>query len=226
MTDYRAVVDHVGYWRGTIHRWSTSYSFTGSGTAPNTAACSTLLLADDKMCYTPTTSLNGGTYECRIYAASGGVPIASYTRFDWTIPGDWIAFNGSGWGATHTVANATQMECALLVEWAAGVSSTGKPVNFRKWYHAVKASVAPGEGLGDILTADITTLTTQAEAVATCLAPTYGLVMGNARRLAGTSPVVSSFYVNHQMPKGRKRKLVVLGGSGIGLSPSDPVIIE
>lgn len=213
MANYRAVVDHVGYWRGTIHKWSTSYEFTGSGTTPNTAACTALATADSNMCYSSVSGGNGGICEVRFYNSSGGVPIVTETFFDYAVPGDWIKYL-SGAYASKTVSPEAALETALLVEWPAGLSSTGKPVYFRKWFHAVKQSVnAEGDSSGDMVTADVTSLTTYAETLATCLASGYGLALGNARRLAGTSPQVSIYYSNHQMPKGRRRKTVSSGGT-------------
>jgi hypothetical protein len=65
----------------------------------------------------------------------------------------------------------------------------------------------------------ITTLETAAEALATSLASGYGLVLGNAGRLAGTSPVALNYYSNHQMPRGRRR--TTLSRSGTSFKVTD-----
>lgn len=207
MTDYRAIVRHVRYWRGTVHRWSTSYRFTGSLTAPlDPTAASTLLLADDKMCYSSSSgAVAGGTYACEIYAASGGTPLASYTRFDWETPASWIPYAATAWGS-RTPAQDAVAETAALVEWPAGLSRTGKPVKFRKFYHAVPDTSGPGSS-PDIPTATQATLAAQANNVSICLYSGYGIALGSAGRLPGT-PVVLPFYVTHQMPRGRRKKVV------------------
>lgn len=221
MTDYRAIVRHVRWWRGNIHRWSTSYEFTGSGTTPNTAACTTLATNESPLLYdTSTTGKQGGIYEVQFYLASGGTPVASETFFDYTVPTAWTGYNGAGWGATRTATPDPLGEVALGIRWQAGYSSTGKPVFFRKWYHSVPVSNVGG-GNPDIGSTVQTSLAAAALTLQTCLAPTYGLSMGNSRRLASTTPVVSPYYENHQMPRGRRRKGVVFGsGSGkVSISP-------
>nr|CRY96106.1 hypothetical protein [uncultured prokaryote] len=226
MTDYRFVVRHIGYWRGAPHTWTTSYGFTGSGGAtPDAAACSTLLSKDSAMCYSSSSgSVQGGAYECEVYASGGGVPIASYVAFDHTTPSSWVAYSASAW-ATKTTSAENIMEVALLVEWPAGVSRTGKAVKFRKWFHAVKASsVTPPAH--DVSTADVTALTTGAMTLQSCLSTTYNLSLGNSRTLVG-SPTVQPFYSNHQMPKGRRRKaLVTAGGRYTGPTVDVPGPIE
>jgi hypothetical protein len=204
MAQYRAIVEHVRHWRGGIHRWSTSYLMTGSLTAPlDATACQTLMLADNKMLYQKSSGVDGSAYKCSIYAASGGVPIASYTAFDWETPASWTPVVGSVWTAAATACDAVA-ETACLVEWPAGLSSTGKPVKFRKWYHQVPPSAAAG-GAVDILSAQVTALNTQANAISVCLYSGYGIALGTAGRLPGT-PVTSPFYGNHQMPRGRRKK--------------------
>lgn len=207
MPDYRAVVRHVGYWRGQIHRWSTSYSFTGSGSPLTTAAAQTLLTADDNMCY-GTATANGGTYQCEIYLASGGTPVATYTKFAYGTTGSWPGFASLGW-PSRTAVQEPVREAALLVTWPAGFSSTGKPVEFKKWYHAVPDTTLAASTAPDVSPTAVTQLTTFAQTLASCLAPTYGLVLGNSRRLAGFTPTVHPFYSSHQMPKGRRRKPLV-----------------
>ena len=206
MATYRAIVSHVRYWRGGIHRWSTSYQYTGSLTAPlDTAAATALLNADNKMLFgTGTTA--GGTYKCAIYSeATGGVPVATYTAFDWETPAAWQAGSASVWPTSANVVDPVA-ETALLVEWPAGLSRTGKPVNMRKWYHMVPVSTVTG-GTQQVSAAQITALQGQAQQLQTVLNPTYGLALGTAGRLPGT-PRVSPFYVTHQMPRGRRRNVV------------------
>lgn len=223
MTDYRAIVKHVRYWRGTIHRWSTSYSLTGNGTTPDVTACQTLLAADDDMCYGGSGSQIGGTYEASFYRASGGIPVATYTKFDYSVPLDWVVPRGAGW-VSHAALTEPSAETALLVTWPAGYSSTGKPVTFRKWWHMVPVTTAGAGSLPDIPTATITSLVSHAQTLATCLAPTYGLVFGNASRLAGLVPTVDAFYSNHQMPRGRRRSTARLLQNG-GIFQPNPIEI-
>jgi hypothetical protein len=200
------VVKHVRYWRGAIHKWSTSYQFRGSAAAPSAADCQTLLVNESPLCYQPSTGIWGGAYECVAYAASGGAPLSSYTHFDPDTPSSWIGYSASGWSSfTRTFESAA--EVSLQIEWPAGLSSTGKPVFFRKWLHAVPTSAAVTGGAVDIAAADVTALTAKAVLLTNCLASS-NLLLSTGARYAGT-PVVASYYANHQMPKGRRRKALV-----------------
>lgn len=202
---YRGVVRHVRYWRGQVHRWSTVYQFVGTPSSGLTATdAQTLLNADNKMLYSTGPS-RGGTYECALYnQSSGGVPIAVYTAFDWTAPSAWAVGSASAW-ATASAIPGDPAEAALLVEWPAGLSSSGKPVRLRKWYHMVPSVAALG-GTQDVGTTDFTALTTQANALVGVLA-SKGLVLGSSTgRFAGSAAIVDRYYANHQMQRGRRRR--------------------
>lgn len=205
MAIYRGVVRHVRYWRGQAHRWSTVYHFTGNSASFATADAQTLLGLDDKLCYGNSIAANGGTYQCQIYAqAVGGVPIASYTAFNWQTPGSWVAYSGAGWGSA-TGAQDAAAETALGVSWQGGLSKSGKPVFLRKWYHAVPVTAVSGNA-NQIAAASVTSLSTAATNVANAFG-SKGLSLCSASgRLAGTTPIVATYYQNHQMPRGRRRK--------------------
>lgn len=208
MAEYRGVVRHVKYWRGQLQRWSTVYPFYGSLTrAFSTADAMSLLTADDAMCYGQTAS-DGGTYECDLYnVATGGIPVVTYVRFDYASPSSWIEYSAAGWGSSRPTAYVVNVaEAALSVTWPAGLSKTGKPVKFRKWYHAVPESSVAGN-TADLTGAQVTALTNQATALQGVFS-SIGLSLGNARTSAGT-PTVNPFYENHQMPRGRRRKALV-----------------
>ncbi len=215
-TALKFTVRHVRYWRGAIHRWSTDYSYVGSSSlSPDAGLCSSLLNLDDHMCYAGG-STEGGTYECAVYdPRAGGTALAVYTRFAWDTPGDWIGYGGAAWTTTGLDFEAAAEPC-LLVEWPAGKSKTGKPVAFRKYYHAIPVSQAGSAGAHDVATADVTSLEAGAEALRSFLGA-QGWSLGTpAGRLAGTG-VVSPFYGSHQMPRGRRRKpLVTANGTYTG----------
>lgn len=214
---YRAVVRHVRYWRGKIHRWSTVYQYVGNPTATlDDTDCQEILQLDDAMCYGQS-AVDGGTYQCEIYNnASGGVPIANFTRFDWQTPGTWIKYGSGAWGPASADI-ASPAETALLVEWPCGLSKSGKPVSLRKWYHAVPTSGEPG-AQADVSAGDLVSLQAKASQLIGPLGA-KGLVLGSATgRLAG-DPVVKAFYGNHQMPRGRRKK-PAFKASLVSLSPS------
>ena len=207
---YRGVVRHVRYWRGQVHKWSTVYHFQGTPTSALVAAdAQTLLTADDKMCWGNSAAANGGSYECDLYNQStGGVPIATYVAFNWQSPATWIAYSGASWGTGLSGFDATA-ENALLVEWAAGLSKSGKPVKLRKWYHAIPQTGAVG-GAVQLGAANVSALQTAAANMVNVLGG-KGLTLGSpSNRFAGAA-TVSPYFSNHQMPRGRRRLTVKNG---------------
>jgi hypothetical protein len=82
-------------------------------------------------------------------------------------------------------------------------------VFFRKWFHAVPKATPASGGAIEVSAADVASLVTAGTTLANCLSSGYGLSMGSSRRLAVNPPTVSSFYENHQMPRGRRRKALV-----------------
>jgi hypothetical protein len=222
---YRAQVHHVSYWRGLVKRWSTVYDFDGVLSKPIDSAAATLVLtADDNMCYGSSSSKNGGTYSCAIYNnATGGTPIASVTRFDYTNPTVWITYAGGSWATAPGFAAGT-LEGALQVEWAAGLSKTGKPVYLRKWYHAIP-TIGPSAG-AQFATADVTKLTAAANGLVNVLG-SYGLILSSkSGRLAGAAKV-SAYAGAHQVVRGKRRKpLVTAAGRYTGPAIQLPVLAD
>jgi hypothetical protein len=133
----------------------------------------------------------------------------------------------SAWTAA-SAPPASPAEIALGVQWVAGLSRTGKPVYFRKWYHCVPVSDPVG-GSPDIAPTQVTALATAAQALVGVVA-SYGITMGSpSGRFAGVASV-SPMYENHQMPRGRRRKaLVTASGKYQGPSiniPEEPIAAD
>lgn len=200
---YRATVRHVRYWRGKVKRWSTTWHFEGTPSGPiDSTHAQTVLQRVDALCYSET-SQDGGTYECAIYdKAVGGIPVATYTAFDWTNPASWLPYSGGGWASGGAPFLAAP-EAALLISYPAGLSKSGKPVALRKWIHAVK-DTNPLGGAHDIGDADVASLGITAHSMIGILGD-IGLTLGSGTgRFAGT-PVIYPFYQNHQMVRGKRR---------------------
>lgn len=200
---YRAVVRHVRYWRGQVHRWSTVYTFAGTLTGPLTAALAqSFMILDDGMCYGGTTK-QGGTYECSLYnTATGGVPVATYTAFDWTAFASWVAHRGTFWTGTGFVTEP-QAEVAMQVQWPVGLSTSGKPVTLKKWYHAVPQTSALA-GAQDVPASSVTSLAVGAANIKAGLS-SVGLVLSTKGGTFAGTGAVEPYYKNHQMPRGRRR---------------------
>lgn len=204
MPNFAAVTRHVDYWRGVIHRWSCVYPYTGTASLSGTTAVDAIHAIEDDILYG-----TGGIFQVDLYdLAAKGSPVETKTYFDWSVPGDWINPNGGAWSVNNASDPETVREVAMKIDFPAGLSKSGKPVFFRKWYHAVPKSLA-ADGAVDIVTGDRSTLSSQADSFYSAL-DSHGLTFGNSGRIAPrTTPVVDGYYCNHQMPKGRKRKPLV-----------------
>lgn len=230
MTDYRIVTRHVRYWRGAVHRWSNVYPFTGTIASGNYAACIAAMHTAEQAInyYTGTPPITGGNYEIAMYnSATGGVPVDVVTYFDYTAPGSWIPYTATAWGTSSAYEQVA--EVALAVRWQGGLSRTGKPVYFRKWYHSVPSSTATGSAR-DVSTAAVLNI---GNALTTALNTVggFGAPMGRGGRLASSSPIVGIYYENHQMPRGRRRKALVsasgqYNGPAIHYPASPPVVVD
>ena len=218
MTEYRAVNRHVRYWRGNIHKWSTVYQFSGSvASADYPTLLGRLLDLENAVCYPAPGGGGGGIWEQALYnQSSGGIPVSVVSRFDPDTPGTWIPYSGSAWSSLTTALEGNA-EVALQVEWLAGLSSSGKPVRFRKWYHAVP-QLASGNTAPDVSSTNRTSIAGLIQSELSAIGG-LGAPLGNSSRLAGATPEVLAFYGNHQMPRGRRRKpLVTAGGRYTGPS--------
>lgn len=206
MTNYRVVVRHVRYWRGEIHKWSNSFSYTGSLSQPiGPGALDNVVTFVSRLCYRAPTPA-AGIWQAAIYNLdAGGTAIYTLNRFDPDVPGSWTPYDGSAWPSGLTSDFEANAEVALLVEFPGGQSKSGKPVSFKKWFHAVPAS-NPDAGAPQIPALTLSGLEATAGQLVGALG-SYGLVMGRGGRFAG-SPRVPAFYGNHQMPRGRRRKTI------------------
>lgn len=205
MSAWRIVVRHVGFWRGQVHRWSTVYPFAGSLSASNYASVISAMEAHDRgICYSASGGETGGVYEVAIYnSATGGTPVASQTFFDWTSPSTWYGYTNAGWNTVSGPAEGA-LETALQLEWPAGMSKSGKPVIFRKWYHAVPQA-SSNAGSAQVTAANQSSLATYSQNQI-AIVQGYGILLGNANRLAASLPRVLAYYGNHQMSRGRRKK--------------------
>nr|CRY96108.1 hypothetical protein [uncultured prokaryote] len=210
MANYRIQVEHARYWRGQPHRWSTVYHFNlAAARAPiDASACDAFAAAEKPLLYPGGTTSNGIS-SISIYGPSGGTPIAAKTYFDWHVPASWVnAGIGAAWtGASGPLATA---EVALVVKSPTQLSRTGKPVFLRKWYHGVPA-INDG-ATAEVTSSQITAITAAFVALGSSLTATYGLVYASPSGAVPGTPTVQPFFGNHQMPRGRKRKVVTIDG--------------
>lgn len=203
----RITIDHARYWRGAAHRWSTTYFLSGSTPSGGDFAtlAGQLVAMESEILYTAPTD-SGGFLEARGYGTGGGAPAYVDSYGELTTPSTWVAYSGSAWAAESEPQYENAAEVAMLLRIPlAGLSSTGKPVFGRKFYHSVPVSNSPGTADPDILSTTITAL--QAELALLNNGSLTGgrRVISNNGRLPSSNPVVEPFFGNHQMPRGRKR---------------------
>lgn len=218
MTVFRVVTRHVRFWKSEIHRWSNVYHFTGTGGGtPNASDLDAFNALEDALLYGPSAS-DGGTYAVDLYdQASGGMPIVSVSLFDPTDTGSWAGYGGAGWVGTG-MSFLGIAEPALLIDWSAGLSHTGKTVNLRKWYHSVPEPQGGDDG-NNVSSPNLAALTTAATALQHGFS-SYGLLMcSGSGRFAG-SATVQPYYGNHQMPRGRRRKALVSSAGKVSFPAS------
>lgn len=223
MSEYRIVVRHVRYWRGKIHKWSTVYPFTGTTSSSNyPAIIAAMHSMEQDVLYPGNTPGQGAIWEIALYnSASGGVPVAVQTYCDPATPSTWVDYAGAVWpDLTHILE--TVAEAAMQAYWLAGLSSSGKPVRFRKWYHSVPVSTALNGG-ADIATSTQNAIKNRLQSGMATISG-LGITLGRGTRLAGTTPVVLADYGNHQMPRGRKKKPVKVASNVVKLPPGILVV--
>lgn len=224
MANYRIQVEHARYWRGQPHRWSTVYHMNLAATrAPiDASACDAFAAAEKPVIY-PGAQQQNGISSVSIYGPAGGLPIASKVYFDWKTPASWVNTGvGSAWASTTAALEAAEV-CAVA-QWPTGLSKTGKPIYLRKWYHGAPSSVSGSAQ--DIAVAQQAQLVTALNALTASLSSTYGLIYASPTGAIPGTPTVRPFYGNHQMPRGRKLKLLDVNGKpyrGRAINPA-PVI--
>lgn len=218
MTDYRIVSRHVRYWRGNVHKWSTVWPFVGTISSTNySPAIDAIHEMEQAVCYPAPGGGGGGIWEVAMYdQSSGGVPVLVKSYFDPETPGTWVPYSGSAWSSLTTALEGNA-EVALQAEWLAGLSRTGKPVRFRKWFHAVP-QLASGNTSPDVNSGNRASLVSVMTSYLNSIGG-LGAPMGRGSRLAGTSGTVLAFYGNHQMPRGRRKAPMRISSSIVKLPP-------
>jgi len=195
MAPYRYQVVSVGWWRGKIKRWNTT--FTLPSTDDTTALRGKMLQAGYPNPGDVAGACSGGVASIAVYNSTGGQPISNTIYFDWETPSTWIPYTGEVWADVPegTTIDASGESAAVVIGNMAALSSTGKPVTTRKYLHAVPSRSAAVFTDPDISTAS------QAALVAL-------FTTGWMNNPAGTSPATVTcdpWYLNHQRVRGRKR---------------------
>lgn len=195
MAIYRYQCVQVGYWRGQIKRWNTTFH----GLANDLAAQLHGLL--QKSCYPNpgdvTGDCSGGQASITWYNASGGAPIGQIVYFDWQVPTEWIPFTGELWASVPegTPLDASGESAAVVVGTLPGLSSTGKPMTTRRYIHAIPSRTAAAFDDPDIDAATVAAF--KAAWLAGLMRPPGGILPNSVD--------LEPYYGNHQRVRGRRR---------------------
>lgn len=196
MPVYRYQTVCVGWWRGKIKRWNTTFHSSQSN-----SSTSFLHTAMNKVGYPnpgdTEGACSGGLASISVYALTGGAPVNQAIYFDWQTPSEWIPYTGEAWAAIPegTPLDASGESAAVIVGKMSALSSTGKPVTTRKYLHAI-----PSRSAADYADPDIDA-TTQAAIVA-AFSTTW---MANPEGVSPLSLECEPYYLNHQRVRGRRR---------------------
>lgn len=218
---YRYQVTCVGWWRGKIKRWNTTFHRTTATGIPS--LYSAMQAAGYPNPGDATGACAGGVASIARYASTGGAPLDQTVYFDWETPSTWIPYTGSAWSSvtTGTPIDASGESALVVVGNMAGLSSTGKPVTTRKYLHAIPSRTAADYADPDVSSA--------VQAAIEALFPTTYML--NPSGVAPTSVEVEPWYFNHQRVRGRRRTTsqvaaqsfsagVVAGAASGGASPA------
>lgn len=195
MPSYRYQVVSVGFWRGKIKRWSTTFHTTSTG---STASLYTTMQATGwPNPGDATGACSGGVASITVYESTGGAPIRVTEYFDWEDPSTWIPFGGQAWGSVDpdTPVDASGESALLVVGNMPGLSASGKPVTTRKYLHQIPNRTATDYADPDVSSAD------QA-----AIAGFFGrAIMCNPAGAQPDTVTVEPYYFNHQRVRGRRR---------------------
>lgn len=219
MATYRYQVVCVGWWRGKIKRWNTTFHYAQSSST--NVLYNHMLKAGWKQAGDVTGACSGGVASIAVYESTGGQPISNTVYFDWQTPSEWIPYTGTCWAAVDpdTPLDASGESAAVIIGHMPSLSASGKPVTTRKYLHAVPSRTAT-----DYMDPDIDA-TTQA-ALEAEFATSW---MRNPAGVAPSTVECSPYYLNHQRVRGRRRPASQVAGTafsagvvvGAGAAASD-----
>lgn len=197
MAMYRYQCVSVGFWRGKIKRWNTTFHVSSPGY--QTSLRNALQQASWPNPGDATGACSGGVASISTYNATGGAPIDVTTYFDWQTPSTWIPYTGTAWTGVDpsTPLDAAGESALVLVGKLPGLSRTGKPVSTRKFLHAVPSRTSADFTVPDIPPAAATAIA--------ALFPT--MFMASPSGVTPSTVTVEPWYGNHQRVRGRRKSV-------------------
>lgn len=212
-------IKHARYWRGVPHAWSTRYIISGptpdSTTFFNIAA--ELLQIERDILYGGSGGGTvGGFLETRTYTGQGGAPTNVVTYGQLATPSSWLTYNGAPWvGITGLDFVDAAEACFEVRTPLQGLSSRGKPVYLRKFFHSV--GQVQGDYSGNLPAAAVTQIAPHIAPWTNGSLPGGRVIISPSGRQSSGPPTVQPYLGNHQMPRGRKRRALATSSNASGL---------
>jgi len=188
-----SITKRAGF-RDSTQEWQNVYTYGSAGLNPSVAAADALIdevTTKEKVFHSSAVSFILG----RCWS-SGGTPAENEMISEKTL---------TGTGSTSTLT-AMDLERAVLVQWAAGTDSQGRPVKLRKWYH-VYGQIASIAIPNNILTNFTGFTNAQRDAIEAVVDPltrigtsVWGLIAPSGRERTGDGyPVAHKYLEHHQL---------------------------
>lgn len=219
-------IEKQGTWRGAVHTWMNRYVMSGvDPTSAQAASTISALKNIENALYPQVTAGTGvGFVKGTAYLSTGGAPLTTQGYNTTLAAATATGFSGPTGGYT-SLSFAGQLEnCLETRTLLTGLSSTGKPVYLRKYFRGFYAGTEDSFGAAPILAADITKATGTIAPWFTGMTTGSYTVIGVSGRQAAIAPTVQVWLGNHQVPRGKKRKLMV-AGLGIASAQIDSFLL-
>lgn len=232
------VFTHIRYRRGKPHKWQTVLNFSGATpdatTLANLMAYYKTVIGNIMPPAASPISTPRGFLTGAAYTGQGGGPIL---HIPYGTEGDestWGGYTGTAWTQLTNQQDSTVAEtCFTLAAPLQGLSTRGKLVYLRHYFHGPWIMPALGEKVPDISQTNVTSLQNEMAKLTSGGAPDGRVLVSPSGRQVSGPWVCNPFFVTRQMTRGRRRKpkpVTVRTGSGqtVNVAPVDtgPLSIE
>lgn len=206
------------YWRGNVHVWTNRYVMSGSDpTAAQMTSVIELLQGIEGKIHPIQPSGHGiGFVEGSAYSSAGGPPVAVVPYNPTLAAATATGFQGPTY-TSPSMAQAPTLEVCMLIETTLnGVNSRGKPDYMRKFIRSVSFAAESADSSSPIPANDISGIEAIVAPWTTGIGANNWVVIAPSGKQASQPPVVKPYLVNHQVPRGRKRKKTTTSGGLLG----------
>jgi hypothetical protein len=211
-------VEKQGFWRGAPHSWVNRYIMSGSDPTSTEALAVMVGLIDieSQLHANIEASVGVGFVEGRAYGSGGGAPFAVEPQNTSKAAATATGFAGAQWSGTTQVFANTLEVCSMVETLLTGLSTTGKPKYLRKYFRGAQYGGEEAALAGGIPTVDKNGIAALVLPWKTGVAGTSYVVIGASGATAAAAPTAHPYMVNHQVPRGRKKKVAssLVGVSG------------